>query len=575
MISPEITVTLVVMVITTILFATEWINIGVTAIAGMLALTVFGVISPKEALEGFTTTAIITVAFMFILSDTVLRTGALQHFAFSIEKNFSKNFKRSLFVMMLIIALASAFINNTPVVAIFIPVVIQLAYSTKTDARKLLIPLSFASIFGGTCTLIGTSTNLLIDSLAQKQGFSGLSLFAPAGVGVILLLAGTCYVVFIGIHVFSRKKDKTGTSNFSHYHVELETQQDYPEKTITSEIQKLRLPLSSVTHSGHKRFRITCTFEELTTLLQRLRNTPSIFTVRNSFSSTDSETSITEVSVPYHSELEGKTLAELNYIKSFRARPLGLAAIRSTSSIWEHPLHTGDKIIFQVRRDHLESFLQLEKSVRSPITFLSKNHIIDFNRGKFLFILLVFLLLFSTTSIGLIDFTTGSLYSVILLVISRQVKIRQLFTAVNWKVILLLGGAYSIGIAMSNSGIDQILANAILENLTDYGPVVVLSAVYLLTSILTEFMTNHAAAAMITPLSLLIAQKMGVAPEPFVITVLFASSASFMTPTGYHANTMVYGVGNYRYADFLKIGIPLNLLFWLLSTLLIPLFFPF
>src|SRR5690606_3682840 len=157
------------------------------AIAGMLALTVFGVISPKEALEGFTTTAIITVAFMFILSDTVLRTGALQHFAFSIEKNFSKNFKRYLFVMILIIELASAFINNTPVVAIFIPVVIQLAYSTKTDARKLLIPLSFASIFGGTCTLIGTSTNLLIDSLAQKQGFSGLSLFAPAGVGVILL----------------------------------------------------------------------------------------------------------------------------------------------------------------------------------------------------------------------------------------------------------------------------------------------------------------------------------------------------------------------------------------------------
>ncbi len=593
----SITITIIVIILSIILFATELISIDLVAISGIVALIITGVITPQQGVEGFSNKATITVAFMFILSAALLKTGALQYLAHKLSKSFQSNFTLSLIIMMVLIAVISAFINNTPVVAVFIPVVIQLAHSAGYSPQKILIPLSFASIFGGTCTLVGTSTNILVSGIAKSHGMEEISMFSMTPFGLILLVIGILYMVFIGVPLLpkqSPKKNIDSEYNIQDYIMEIELLNNSASinKSIAESEFLTEIGAEIITISRNEEYypmpseefilrtndilRIKCNVERIKQFKDKIRVVSSDNFKINGNSIRSKEMSIVEIVVTSDSSLEGKTLHQTDFKKRFRAIPL---AIKHRENIQHERLYdvilkSGDIVLFEVRTRYLNDLKKLEREQNSSIVILSEENILDFNQSKFYIVLFILLGVILTATIGIFDIMVSAMLGVTLLSLFKIVSMKEAYESINWKVIMLLAGALSLGTAMANTGLDQLIATSLVSTLEPWGPIAILSGLYLITSLLTELMSNHATAALLAPIAIVTANNLDLNPMPFLMAVTFAASASFMTPTGYHANTMVYSAGQYKYFDFLKVGTLLNILFWILATLLIPVFYP-
>jgi len=592
-------IVLVVILLAIILFATEWLSIDLVAILIMVSLTVTGVITPEQGLAGFSNPATITVAFMFVLSYALLKTGSLQRIGPYLGPIFRKNFNLGILIMMVFIGLVSAFVNNTPIVAMFIPVMVSIGNLSNISPSKLLIPLSYASIFGGMCTLIGTSTNVLVSGIAEKSGLEPFPLFLSAPIGLSLLIVGSVYIYFFGKKLLpDRISEKDLSKKFSirDYLTEIEVLEDSEfvgqrimdtllAKELEIDIIEIRrgensinLPSGDFRIKAGDTLKLRCDVEKIKALKDRMKVNFNASAVKMGETEIQNgDTTMLELIITAGSEFVGKSLRDMDFRRRYRAVPL---AILHSEKVTHENLHSvqlnaGDIILTEIKSHRVQNLKREEMNQRSPFIVLSEEGIIDFNRKKFLTVFGVIVGVVTLASFNILPIPIATILGATVLVLSKTINMREVYESIEWKIIFLLAGALSLGVAMQNSGLADIIAGLFINELGKWGPVAILSAMYIITSLLTEIMSNNAAAALLAPIAITTADKLELSPYPFLIAVMIAASASFMTPIGYQTNTMVYSAGQYKFRDFFRIGVWLNLIFWALATLLIPLFYGF
>jgi di/tricarboxylate transporter len=596
--SVDAIIVIAVIIAAVVLFIKELFTVDTVALLILVTLVLTGIVSPNEAAEGFSNNATLTVLFMFILSAALFKTGALQQFAVRISSSFKGRYYTSMALLMLFVAFISAFINNTPVVAVFIPVVLQISRVSGIPASKMLIPVSFATIFGGTCSVIGTSTNILVSGIAEANGLPAIPMFQMLPMGLIIVGVGMTYMLVVGFRLLpDRSKGKNLEEKFRvvDYLTDVEilpTSPDVGVAIMQSQLaNKLELDVIELQRSGttfsmpsgdmilqaHDVLKVRCDIGKIRAMKEQMKAlvNPAVHIGGHDLSGRGS--TLVELIIPSDSDFEGKTLKDVDFRRSFRAAPL---AIRHREEVlhdhlYSIPMKAGDVILAEIKTHFVEQLRKDERSGKSPFILLSESTLIDFKKKQFAWVMAIVVAVIALAAFEIVPIMIGAITAVVLLVISKSMTMKEAYESVSWQVIFLLAGALSLGKAMSNSGLDQTIAQTIIGNLGVFGPVAILSGLYLATAVLTELMSNNATAALLAPIAIATAHNLGLSPTPFLMAVTFAASASFATPIGYQTNTMVYTAGEYKFTDFLKVGSGLGILFWILATIFIPIFFPF
>ncbi len=576
------------------LFVTEWLTVDLIAMLIIVALVSTGVITAGEGLAGFSNGATLTVAFMFVLSAALLKTGALQLLAGRMAERFRRQPKYATLLLMLLVAVVSAFINNTPVVAVFIPIVGRIATTAKLNPAKLLIPLSFASILGGMCTLIGTSTNILVSGIAESQGVPGFSIFTLAPIGVVLLVIGVIYLTYLSgsllpdreaaddladrfaLHDYLAEivildNDKIAGKRIMNSPIVRELEMDIIE--VRRDNDRFTLPPGDFRLAVGDTLKVRCDREKIRGLKDWVRLVDHSGSVQVMGTGLERDnSSLVEMVVTPSSEFVGKTLRQVDFRRSYRAVPLAIRQREATlhENLYRLPLTAGDVILAEVKTHYLTELQRIEQRQDSPFILLSSDAITDFKPTRFYFVLTTIIAVVALATAGLAPISIAALGGVCCLVLGRTLSMQEAYEAIDWKIIFLLAGALSLGKAMGNSGLDEDIAGILTGSISQWGIYALVAALYLITNVLTEVMSNNATAALLAPVAIAAAQQLGLDPMPLLVTVSIAASASFMTPVGYQTNAMVYSAGQYRFRDFTRIGTPLNLICWGVTTALIP-----
>ena len=591
--SYEALLTLLVAVAAVGLFISEKLPMDVVAMLVLASLLLLGLVTPDEALSGFSNEATITVAGMFVLSAGLAHTGALA----GLGRLLSRVRWRWLFVLLLILVagVVSAFINNTAVVAVFLPMVLAACAHNRQSPSQVLIPLSYASQMGGVCTLVGTSTNLLVNSVAKDLGHSGFGMFDFTPLGLVTMGFGLVYLAILGPWLLPKHAAAPLTESWQlgKYVTELRVMAGSPligrnigraklaEKHGIDVLELIRddiarwSPASETLREGDLLL-VRGEWEQLAALRHslKLEPRPEFKLSDSSFgAATDGEAKrLLEVMVAPGSRLAGQSLDEMDFTRQHEATVLAVhrRGELQRERLRDVTLDVGDVLLVLAPQAELDLLRRDERLV-----VLNEREDSRRPPGRALLALAIVAAVITSAGLGWLPIVAASILGGIALVVTRCVGNEQAYKAVDWRVIVLLAGVLPLGIAMQKSGLAQSIADLAVGSVGGLGPRAVLAVIYLLTAVLTEFMSNNAAAVMITPIAWSTAISLGLDPTPFIVAVLFAASTSFSTPVGYQTNMMVYNAGNYRFADFLRMGLPLNLMFWMLAVWLIPQFFPF
>jgi len=589
----EMVLVLIVVLVAVILFITEKISVDLVALIIVAILLLSRIITPEEGLSGFSNTATVTVGAMLVLSAGLFKSGAVNLLGAGLRRLSRHGSGIAILTMMICVGTISAFINNTAAVAMLLPIVMSTAREMRVSPSKLLMPLSFASMFGGVCTLIGSSTNILVSSIAERYGQPGIGMFEMTQLGLVFFAAGTVYMMAVGLRLIPDRQvedDLTQRFGMGDYLTEIvllpeaksigTTIADSPlGEDIDLEILELRR------HAGRFQFPgphtvlqaddillVRCNAEQIKRLQERegIALKSEMQWHDKDFESDD--TRLMEAVVAPYSVLDGRTVKGIRFKDNFGATVL---AIRHNAEILHDHLNTrilrgGDMLLLKVRKD---SFERLRNS--PAFVMMSDAGLPTFRTDKLLIALTIVAGVVGTAALNLVPLVISAITGCALLILTGCLTMEEAYQAVEWKIIFLLAGVLTLGVALEKTGAALLLSNWMIVTVGVLGPVALVSAFYLVTSLLTETMSNNATAALLTPIAIAAAQSLDVDPRPFLMAIAFAASASFMTPVGYQTNTLIYGPGQYTFADFLRIGTPLNILFWLLATLLIPVFWPF
>lgn len=580
-------------IVAVILFATEKLSVDLVALLIMSSLLVFGIISPEEGIAGFSNKATVTVGAMFILSAALFKTGAVTYLGRLTSIVFKKNYWLGLLAIMIGVGFFSAFINNTPVVAVFIPVLLGVAKDNKMSASKLLMPMSFASMFGGVCTLIGTSTNILVSSITEQKGLPPFSMFEIAPLGLIMFVIGTTYMLTVGIRLIPERRaegDLIESFNLQEYIAEIVLLDDASSvgKAIKDaplvqeidvaiiEIQRdeetISVPPPDLILRAGDVLRVRCDLEKLKKIQDRQG---VMFKPQFKWSDEDVETADTklvEAVIAPNSDFINKSLEDLKFRENFGANVLALRhrGRLMRDKIADTKLDAGDALLIEVKT---ERFNQLRE--HPLFVIISEIEQIRYRKSKLIPALVIVAGVILTASLNIAPIVVAAIVGAILLILVGCLTMEEVYQAIEWRIIFLLAGVLTLEAAMENSGAAPLISETIISTVGIWGPFALLSAFYLMTFIFTEMMSNNATAALLAPIAIVTANTMGVSPRPFLVAVMFAASASFMTPVGYQTNTLIYGPGQYKFADFLRVGTPLNIILWIAATFLIPYFWEF
>ncbi len=589
----EIAFVIALVVIAVILFATEKLPVDLVALLVMGALLVSGIISPEEGIAGFSNPATVTVGAMFVLSAGLFKTGAVDYLGRVLNRLFKLDLWVALSVTMIIAGGLSAFMNNTPVVAIFMPILLGVARDLNLSPSKLLMPLSFASMFGGLCTLIGTSTNILVSAIAERHGQPAFSMFEFTPLGAIFFGAGMLYMIFLGVRLIPDRRGKgdlTQTFGMGDYLLDvvllpeaksagksvakapLVKDLDLDILEVRREGRLIPFPTAETVLAANDVLRVRCEVEKIKQLREQegIALKPEIKWRDEELES--NETMLVEAVIAPNSELEGKTLKEINFRSYYSGTVLALRHRGETmhENLETTPLRAGDVLLVKIRRDHL---IYLEE--QEAFLLVSEVSLPTFRKRKILPAVAIVAGVVLAAAFDIVPILTAAIAGSILMILAGCLDVDDAYKAIEWKVIFLLAGVLSLGVALEKTGAALLISSVMIESIGAWGPVAVVAAFYLLTSLLTGVMSNNATAALLAPIAIVTADSLGVDSRPLLMAVTFAASSSFMTPVGYQTNTLIYGPGQYKFADFLRVGTPLNLLFWLLATWLIPKFWPF
>jgi di/tricarboxylate transporter len=593
----EFTLEMAVVVVITgaavVLFVKELLPADMVALLVVCGILLSGVTSPKIALSGFSNPAVHTIAAMFVISAALVKTGVVETFGRYLIRLGGDNPVFILLLTLVSVVFLSAFINNTPIVMMMIPLTFSLNRTHDIVPSKFLIPVSYASIFGGCCTLIGTSTNLVVSGMGVNAGLAPLGMFEMAPVGLVLAAVGIVYLVTIGRRLLPERETVAshGSGERSRQYV--------TELVIHGASPLVGQAIGAPAFGSRDRVRLLQVIRDETILwppfsgafrardmvilkgeagdmlaLSQLAGVELIPQLDSEKPRVDAHThTLAELVVTPGSPFEGSTVKEIGFHRHFHVTFIALerhGRHREGKKIDDTPLRVGDVILVQgeakaINRMRGEEGVILLEGVERTVK----------RRHRAPLAVLISLAVVLTATLSPIPIVACAIAGALLMVLTRCLSIRELYQGIDVHTLVLIAGMIGLGYAAIETGTAAWTAHHVLSVIHPLGPLGVLAAIYLLTNITTEFLSNVASAVLMVPLAISTAQEMGLSERPFIIAVAFAASAAFSTPVGYQTNTIVYGPGGYRFVDYVKVGLPLNLLFFLMAMFLIPAHWPF
>jgi di/tricarboxylate transporter len=574
------------------LFITEKVRIDVTALIVLVALLALRLASPAQTLYGFANPATGTVACMFVLSAGLGRTGLVDWLARWLDKLAGTGERRLVLVICIAIAVISTVVVNTATVAIFLPVAMVLAKRRQVAESRVLMPLSFASQFGGVCTLVGTSTNILVNSIAVSAGLAAFGLFEFARLGIVMACVGVIYLVLAGKWLLPEREgtvERIDKYRLSDYLAEFRVGEGSPmigrswDASAAAEEHGVRLIKMIRDDKAIWQPRHTTIEKGDVLLLQgdadRLMKVKDHYDLETraeekmgdrTLSSDDMK--LVEALVPPRSSFVGRSIEEAYLPERFGCTVL--AAQRRGRALRQRlgrvRLAANDSLLLRC------DVSKIQRILRSPnLIVTSELTELSVRKEKALLAILILGGVLALAAAGVIPILIATLVGAVAMVAAGCLSIEEAYHAIDWKIIFLLGGILPLGLALETTGAASWITERLLGPAISHGPLAVLAVLYITTAVLTEAMSNNAAAVLLAPIAISVAGIMEIDPRPLLVAITFAASTSFATPVGYQTNTMVYAPGGYRFSDFSKLGIPLNLIFWALAVLLIPYFWPF
>lgn len=588
-------ITLAIIAISMVCFIKKSIPVDLVALGIMVSLVVTGIVEADEAISGFANQATLAVAAMFILSQALIKSNLIDFLSPIMEKLLNKSYWVSIISIAAMVGGISAFINNTPVVATFIPVVNRTTRKLKRSPSKYLIPLSYLAIIGGSCTLIGTSTNLLVSGMASDRGFDDFNMFTMAPVGLCLFIVGLLYIIFVGRYLLPNTgiedlmEEQEATKRFL-AEVRIKQKPEEEEMNLNNLFDNKDIEIKS-----HKREDQT---EEKPDDSKRLKEGDSLliegtlkeinklikddyFSLTEDFEDKefpDEETRMVEIILLPNSEILGSKLTQVDFLNRYNANVIGIRqrGKKQLSDLKEVKLQAGDVLVLLTNKKGYQLLKESQEKQNSPFISVSEQVLSDLNPRKLYITASVILSVILLATFNVLPLVISAFGGVIILNSVGVISMQEAYRSIDWKVIFLLAGSLSLGSAMTSSGLSENISNLLVNISSDFkSQIFIIAVFYLFTNLLTETMSNNASAALMVPIAFSVSSSLGINILPFLVTIAVAGSASFMTPIGYQTNTMVFSAGKYQFLDFTKVGAPLNLLFLITASILIPYFYPF
>ncbi|MEI6819725.1 MAG: SLC13 family permease [Verrucomicrobiota bacterium] len=607
----QIGLTLLVILITLIAFIREWAAPDVIALSVLCLVVALGLVDPSKMTDVFKNEAPLTIAALFIIGGSLEKSGAVDHIGRALRDRLSGNTRLAILSFSVITVFFSAWMNNTAIVAIMLPVTLGFARSKNIAASRLLMPLSYASILGGVCTLIGTSTNILVNGTLRDMGQKPMTMFELAPLGIPLAIIGVAYLTIFGPKLIPARSSISGSLEISNrtqplYHLLIGEGSpiigislsdtplaDHAAGVHIMEVRRkgarVMTPLSQIVVEKNDRFLVA---------IHRRRggvaNAETLFDSLGAQVLSTVDGIVSELVVRDESSLIGKTLAEADFRQTYNCVVLALHrnGVNITSRIAELDLDVGDTLLVITALNNLDAldatrdFILTDAPEDLPAEIHVKKvtpHVI------YSWVALIGVVLTATLtdvlhgyfpSIPIIPIHYAAMVGALALLWMKIITPREAYASIDWQVLLMLYGLLGLGMAMKETHTAEWLARALVDVAEgfvskEHLPLVMLWLIFLLTICLTEVLSNNATAVMLVPIVFTLAHEIGVDPRPYLMAVTVAASTAFALPMGYQTHMMVYGPGGYKFSDFLKMGIPLNIICWVVSCLLIPYIWPF
>ena len=576
-----------------ILFLLEYFTIDVTALIILSCFFGLGYLTPSEAVSGFSNPAVITIGLLFILSSAIQKTGLLEYLVVTINRLLQSSRGLGMAIYYFTVSIASALINNTAIVAIFMPVTIRLAHRYQISPSKMLIPLSYAAILGGTLTLVGTSTNLLVNSIYMSyEGVEPLGMFEFFRYGIIILVIGTIYLLIVAPRLIPSRTVTSSLTKSYHlggYLTEMRIKKGSAlvgkscldrsinhnyDVTVLDIIRDKNHIVNNIRRTILKEGDILFVRGTLENFI-RMKEVEGI-TLLTDEKLTQAEleqedNELVECLLTDDSDLVGKSLMSTNFRQVFGAFIL---AIRREGDIIRKKiahmqLHAFDTLLVYGPTKKISSL-----SDRGDFIVLGKVEA-RLQKDRFWWVsIYVVLISIFFASIGYVPILKGAFISVVILLCLKIITAQESYQSIHWQVIILIAALIPIGIVLQSTGTADWIGNNISQFIylfsISWQPYVLLATIYFITMILTEISSNVATAIIMVPIAISVSGQIGLDSRPFVFAVAFAASASFITPIGYQTNLMVYGPGGYKFSDYIRVGLPLSLLLFLTAVIILP-----
>ena len=587
----QLLITFIIIIGGVVLFIRETWSVDTIAIIIMTLFIVSGILTPNEGFAGFVNSATITVACMFVLSYGLFKSGILNPLISILIRAGEKHYLYSLLLIMVISATLSAFINDTAVVALLMPVVIRMSERTGESPGRYLMPLSFAALLGGICTILGTSTNVLVSGIVAQYGLEPLGMFEFAKAGAWITLAGIIYMLVVGPFMLPKDRKDGGITRrhkIPRYiaRVRVMKGNDDIGKDI-SVSQTLKKYKSEILRLDRLSEKFSAPFDSELIVregdeIKLLINSDELLIIRKDLSfkllpefmkmSNDENEKTYKVVVPHDAPFVNQP-----YYKLQSAYDFDLLAWKKTDRLIASENILNERVkegeILLIATDEQNMYKLVNEDQLMQLKEYSPIPKVDYYKAIVSSLVLVGVMV--SAAVGGVDIVISAMVGSLSLIVLGMVKPEEAYQAVEWKVIFMLAGVLSMGAALEKTGGSGFIAQGIQFATGDFAPHVTLGVLFLFTMISTNFLSNNATAALIAPIAIKLAQLMELSERPFIIAIMFAASLSFITPMGYQTNTMIYTPGNYRFSDYTKIGMPLSIILCIVAIIVIPMYFPF